>query len=630
MRIPSIGRRRLPLLAILSAALLFACRETTEPDPDPDPDPDPSLIPSPVRVFMGEQPYGIGGAPASALYVSRLSNGQTTRVDGVTRVPGVNIAVGDTPTDVAINPAGTRAYVANQYGQSVSVINTATNAVVATFAVTGNPFKVAVSPDGASLYVGTNAGRAYKLNATTGAVLGSVITGATPFGFAFGASTRLYISTWDEGTVLEVDAGAMAVLRTFVTGGIAQELAISDDLRELYVANEALGRVEVWNIQRGTRTTSISVPGGPFGLMLEPKGRRLWATLSQDGQVVLIDRLTRTVLETYDVTGIPRRIAYDERGDVVVVTNEWGWLDFFYLSEEPDPGPGPGPLPAKLAIGSRPYGIAASAQGATFVSRLGNGLATRINLATRSAGANITVGLTPTDVAINPAGTRAYVANQGSQSITVIDVATNVAIATIPVTGDPFKVAVSPDGTTLYVGTNAGRAYKLNATTGTLLGSVVTGATPFGFAFGSGNMLYISTWDVGTVVEVNTTTMAVARTFTTGGRAQELAISADLSELYVANEALARVEVWNIAAGTRTTSISVAGGPFGLLLEPDGSHLWTTLAQEGRVALINRTTRNVENTFQVGGTSRRIAYDGATNTAIVTNEGGWLDFLPSP
>ena len=628
MTLPSCRRWRWSLLAIIPAALLASCRGVTEPEPDPDPDPDPGVLvsPTPFRMVMGHRPYGIAASTAGAVFVSRLDAHNTTRIDPATLTSGAEIPVGLTPTDVAINPAGTRAYIANQFSQSVTVINTATNAVVTTFPVTGDPFKVAVSPDGSTLYVGTNAGRAYKLNAVTGAVLGSVVTSSSPFGFAFGTGTTMYVSTWAGGTVLEVDTQTMTITRTFTTGGIAQELAISPDRSELYVANEGLNRVEVWNLRAGTRTANIDVEGGAFGLIMEPDGSHLWVSLSQSGRVALINRATRTVQKTYDLEGIPRRIAYDAQDDVIVVTNEWGWLDIFSL----DPNAGPPPLPARLSLSSRPYGIAGTAQGAVFVSRLDNSLTTRIDPATRTRGANIQVGVLPTDIAVNPAGTRAYVANQGSQSVSVIDVSSNSVVATFGVTGDPFKVAVSPDGTALYVGTNAGRAYKLDAATGASLGSVATGATPFGFAFGAANMMYISTWNAGTVLEVNSQTMTTARTFTTGGIAQELAISADRSELYLANELLDQVEVWNIGTGTRTATIAVPGGPFGLILEPDGSHLWASLSQEGRVVLINRATRAVVNTFPVGGIPRRIAYHAAGQNVIVTNEGGWLDFIPSP
>src|SRR5262249_51856504 len=63
------------------------------------------------------------------------------------------IAVGDGPRRVTFSPDGTRAYVTNLNGNTVSVVNTATNTVVATIPVGTQPIGVAFSPDGTRAYV---------------------------------------------------------------------------------------------------------------------------------------------------------------------------------------------------------------------------------------------------------------------------------------------------------------------------------------------------------------------------------------------------------------------------------------------------------------------------------------------
>jgi YVTN family beta-propeller protein len=55
------------------------------------------------------------------------------------------VGVGSGPHGVAVNPSGTRAYVANYASSSVSVIDTATNSVVATVGVGSYPEGVAVA-----------------------------------------------------------------------------------------------------------------------------------------------------------------------------------------------------------------------------------------------------------------------------------------------------------------------------------------------------------------------------------------------------------------------------------------------------------------------------------------------------
>jgi YVTN family beta-propeller protein len=52
-----------------------------------------------------------------------------------------------------MNPSGSRAYVTNLFSSTVSVINTATNAVIATVPVGIGPVGVAVAPNGGRVYV---------------------------------------------------------------------------------------------------------------------------------------------------------------------------------------------------------------------------------------------------------------------------------------------------------------------------------------------------------------------------------------------------------------------------------------------------------------------------------------------
>jgi YVTN family beta-propeller protein len=49
-------------------------------------------------------------------------------------------AVGTFPYGVAVNPDGSRVYIANEFSSDVSVIDTSTNTVVATVAVGSAPY----------------------------------------------------------------------------------------------------------------------------------------------------------------------------------------------------------------------------------------------------------------------------------------------------------------------------------------------------------------------------------------------------------------------------------------------------------------------------------------------------------
>jgi YVTN family beta-propeller protein len=94
------------------------------------------------------------------------------------------VPVGVEPTGVAVTPDGAAVYVANQGSATVSVLATATNTVIATVPVGGGPFGVAVTPDGAAVYVANQRSATVSVLATaTNTVIATVPVGNRPVGF---------------------------------------------------------------------------------------------------------------------------------------------------------------------------------------------------------------------------------------------------------------------------------------------------------------------------------------------------------------------------------------------------------------------------------------------------------------
>ena len=81
-------------------------------------------------------------------YVANRFSSNVSVIDTATNTVVATVAVGANPRSVAVNPAGTRAYVTNPASNIVSVIATATNTVVATVAVGSAPYDVAINPAG--------------------------------------------------------------------------------------------------------------------------------------------------------------------------------------------------------------------------------------------------------------------------------------------------------------------------------------------------------------------------------------------------------------------------------------------------------------------------------------------------
>ena len=80
------------------------------------------------------EPLGVAGNQSrrARVYVANQFGDTVSVIDTATNTVTATIAVGDTPRGVAVSPDGTRAYVTNADGDTVSVIDTATNTVIAT------------------------------------------------------------------------------------------------------------------------------------------------------------------------------------------------------------------------------------------------------------------------------------------------------------------------------------------------------------------------------------------------------------------------------------------------------------------------------------------------------------------
>ena len=271
--------------------------------------------------------YGIDVSGSGVVFTAISAESSLVRMSLATLAPVDTVHVGLAPTGVAFSPDGNTAYVTNQGSGTLGVVNVAADSQVATVAIGQSPFVTLPSPDGSKVIVTGNAGSIYVVNASTRAVVGSLLVGGAPNGLAFNAAgTRVYVSTFWAGTVVEVDPATPAVLRTFTAGGYPQGLALSADGTRLYIANET-GFLEVRDIGTGARLDSIPLAGAAFDLARSPDDSVLYVGLYDVGKVMVVDRVTFQVAKTLVTGGSPRRIAFTADGRHAVIANQAGWVD---------------------------------------------------------------------------------------------------------------------------------------------------------------------------------------------------------------------------------------------------------------------------------------------------------------
>jgi YVTN family beta-propeller protein len=203
------------------------------------------------------------------------------------------------PHGIAASRDGSRVYVSNVLSNTVSVVDTRTNAVVGTFNAGTRPGGLVVSPDGSRLYVINSVSQptltaVRVLQASTGALLGSIpLSVSNAFGIAITPDgSQLYVTT----------VSGMAghdVVKVISTG-----------------SNTVIATIPVGNLPPGANFGSF-----PIGVDVAPDGSVAYVAVRQaglvnnrsHGSVVGISTATNTVVSTtnVDVNPHPVRVSPD-------------------------------------------------------------------------------------------------------------------------------------------------------------------------------------------------------------------------------------------------------------------------------------------------------------------------------
>ena len=270
-------------------------------------------------IAVGNGPKGVAVSPdGTRVYVAN-SLGDSVSVISTTVTPQsvtTTISVGDGPAGVAVHPDGSKVYVANSSGDTVSVIDTTTDGVVDTilFPATVGPHGVAVLPDGSKVYVSQAFNNAVSaIDTSDTSVSSTVPVGDNPFGLAVHPDgTRVYVANFFPGgastgnNVKIINTATEQVDKTLAVGVHPFGVAVTPDGSKVYVANQFDGTVSVIDTTTDTVVGSpITVGGDPTGLSVTQDGRILYVADKLDGTVSVIDTSTDLVAATVSVGNAP-------------------------------------------------------------------------------------------------------------------------------------------------------------------------------------------------------------------------------------------------------------------------------------------------------------------------------------
>lgn len=282
---------------------------------------------TPVSVALSRRPYGLAAVGNAAL-VTRLDYDSVSRV-GAESTPLLagSFATGSIPTGIAASADGARVLVAAQGDRSVT-LHDRNGSILTRFTMAGTPFRTAISRDGRRGYAVSSTGSLLVLDLDARVPITEVATGlVSSNGLALSpGDTALYVSGTSGGGIAAVSLRTNTVTRTYPLTGSLQEVVVSPDGQELYVADE-WGRLHALALRTGAERV-LALPDA-FGMAMTGDGSQLWITRSLGGLVSIVDRASFTLLKSFrlrepGLTTTPRRIAFD--GSTAVISDESGFV----------------------------------------------------------------------------------------------------------------------------------------------------------------------------------------------------------------------------------------------------------------------------------------------------------------
>jgi len=365
-----------------------------------------------------------GLAPNTTYYARTYATNAAGTAYGASRsfrtpVSVTTVAVGSMPKQAAVNKVTNKIYVPNNLGNSVTVIDGATDAVLSTVSLGSDtrPYFAAV-------------------NETT---------------------NKIYIANNFSNSVSVIDGATDTVEATVPTGAAPRAIAINETTNMIYVANYIGSTVTVINGADDTVSTTLNVGAGtrPTSLAIHETTNKLYSANYWNNTISVIDCATCTVEAVIPASpnqDSPRFVAINEQTNRVYVAN--------FRSKTVTVIDGTDNSYAHVTVGVDPWEIAVCENTNTiYVTTDGEDAVAVIDGATNAV-RSVPAGKSPQTIAVNPVTNMVYAGNYSSDDRSAAGfVVTQIDGATLETVG--FADASNPSF--LAVNERTNKVYGVNS-----------------------------------------------------------------------------------------------------------------------------------------------------------------------
>jgi YVTN family beta-propeller protein len=314
-----------------------------------------------------------------------------------------------------------RAYVTNEDGESVSVVDTDKAEVIATVNVGKRPRGLKLSHDGKVLY--------------------TAVSGLPkcPPTVPDEECEKLKRDVNADGIAV-IDTTTLKVVRLLKSGSDPEQFDVSHDGKQLFIANEDAGTLSIVNIATGSLAKTVLVGKEPEGVRVTPDGHWIVVTSEEGNAISVVDPHSFTVVKSVTVGKRPRDVAFAPDGKTAYISGEFD--SSVYTTTIPEAPSATQVL--QLRKEARPMGLVFDAPHERLFVSTGRGgtiAVVALNPSPKLV-TEIPVGARPWGIALSHDGKRLYTANGSSNDLSIVDTATLQVIKKVPVGKSPWGVVL--------------------------------------------------------------------------------------------------------------------------------------------------------------------------------------------
>ncbi len=250
------------------------------------------------------------------IYVADAASDNVSVIDSASQSLIATIPVGRDPHAIAVNPLTNTVYVANRGSNDVTVIDGESHQVITTVRVGKEPWDLALYPNSGRVFVSNRrSGTVSVIDGRLNIVTATASVGKRPTGVVVDPQTgHVYVAGSAGGDLRVIDGVSNLLFATLplADGSTAKtwDVAVDGGSSRLYVATSdgeasdaSVGAVAVVDTSTNSLINSISAPGPVEVLAVDPARGRIYAGSSSDDRMWAIDARDSAVTSVVALEG---------------------------------------------------------------------------------------------------------------------------------------------------------------------------------------------------------------------------------------------------------------------------------------------------------------------------------------